>query len=126
AFRIKYLGRKSGRITELFKQMRDIAPEDRPAFGQHVNALKERTEARLAEAEARWAATKRTRTEALDLTLPGRPAAPAGSLHPITRTLEDIKRTFERFGFSVAEGPEIEDDWHNFGALNFPADHPAR
>lgn len=123
AFRIKYLGRKQGCITDLFKRIAQVPPAERGAYGQAVNALKQRAEARLAEATLAEA-----RAEAgphLDLTLPGRRPF-AGSLHPLTQTLDLIRRVFADFGFSVAEGPEIEDDWHNFSALNFPADHPAR
>lgn len=125
-FRIKYLGRKSGLITDLFKEIRNVEEADRAAFGQQVNALKERAEQRLEEFEAhrRDAATPQKRD--VDLTLPGRPPAPRGSIHPLTQTLEDIKRVFARFGFAVAEGPEIESEWYNFTALNFPPDHPAR
>ena len=127
-FRIDFLGRKSGRITALFKEMSAVPAEQRRAFGQEVNALKELAEARIAEAEAALAATKSdpaTSVE-LDLTLPGRISVPYGSLHPLTNTLNEIRQVFERCGFAVEEGPEIEDDWHNFTALNFPPDHPAR
>ena len=125
-FRIKYLGRKSGRITELFKQIKDVKPEERRAFGQNVNALKEFAELRLEAYESQRDGVVEGTDQGIDLTLPGRRAVPVGSIHPITRTLEDIKNVFNRAGFSVAEGPEIEDDWHNFTALNFPPDHPAR
>ena len=126
AFRVKYLGRKSGAITNLFKTITDVSPAERGAFGQRVNALKQAAEARLEEALGRLQSNGTERTSDLDLTLPGRRLAPEGSLHPLTQTLEAITQTFKRFGFSVAEGPEIEDDWHNFTALNFPPDHPAR
>lgn len=126
AFRIKYLGRRSGRITELFKRMKDVKPEDRPEFGQRLNALRALAEARLEDFESNRDGSQRSGEPQIDLTLPGRRALPAGSIHPITQTLEEIKSVFERMGFSTAEGPEIEDDWHNFTALNFPPDHPAR
>ena len=126
SFRIRFLGRKSGRITELFKQMKNVAPEERPRYGQEINALKELAEQRLADFETRAAEMVDGTEQRIDLTLPGRPPAPRGSIHPLTQTLEEIKRVFERFGFSTAEGPEIETDWYNFTALNFPADHPAR
>ncbi len=126
AFRIKYLGQKSGSITNLFKEIRNVAAEDRRAFGQQLNALKQDTEARLEAArEALRRAASEAETQAIDLTLPGRRPLP-GSVHPLTQTRNDIVRIFERYGFSVADGPEIEDDWHNFTALNFPPDHPAR
>src|SRR5690606_3251140 len=126
-FRVEFLGRKSGRITNLFKSVSDIPADQRRSFGQEVNALKQLAESRLSDAEARLATNAQAgRTKALDLTLPGRVPVEPGSLHPLTSTLNDIRRVFERCGFSVAEGPEIEDDWHNFTALNFPPDHPAR
>ena len=126
AFRVAYLGRKRGKVGALFGQIQDVPPEQRPAFGQAVNALKEAAQAKLDTARERLAAEERAEGPALDLTLPGRPPGPAGSLHPLAETLDEVAGIFERFGFSVAEGPEIEDDWHNFGALNFPPDHPAR
>lgn len=126
AFRVAYLGRKRGKVGALFGKIQDLPPEERPAFGQAVNALKEAAQAKLDAARARLADEERAEGPGLDLTLPGRPPAPAGSLHPLAETLDEAARIFERFGFSVAEGPEIEDDWHNFGALNFPPDHPAR
>ncbi len=129
-FRIAYLGRKRGKITGLFQQIKDVPPAERPAFGQRVNALKAEAEARLEAAHVRLKQQKQHAAaaeagRAVDLTLPGR-RPPLGSTHPLTQTLDDITRLFERFGFAVAEGPEIEDDWHNFSALGFPPDHPAR
>ncbi len=126
AFRIKYLGRKSGRITGLFKRINEVEPEERREFGQRVNALKELAQMRLDSFENRRNGDGQGPEQPIDLTLPGRRAVPAGSIHPLTQTLEEIKSIFERIGFAVAEGPEIEDDWHNFSALNFPPDHPAR
>ncbi|MEM1126429.1 MAG: phenylalanine--tRNA ligase subunit alpha [Bacteroidota bacterium] len=125
AFRIKYLGQRSGLITHLFKRIREVEPADRRAFGQRMNALKEHAESRLEDALASLQTDPAQAGPDLDLTLPGR-RAHVGSLHPLTQAREEIRRIFERFGFTVAEGPEIEDDWHNFGALNFPPDHPAR
>ena len=124
-FRIKYLGQKQGRITNLFKKIREVPPEDRPAFGQQLNALKQQTEARLETARERLREDRPDEKVSIDLTLPGRRPY-RGSVHPLTQTMNDVVRIFERFGFAVAEGPEIEDDWHNFTALNFPPDHPAR
>ena len=126
AFRVRFLGRKNGVVRTLFGRMNEVPGPERRAYGQAVNALKETAETRIAEAETRIAASAAESAAAgLDLTLPGRPVA-HGSLHPITQTLEAIQDVFTRLGFAVAEGPEIEDDWHNFTALNFPPDHPAR
>jgi len=124
AFRIRYLGRKSGVLTDLFKRLPELPPAERPAFGQHLNRLRQQAEARLAEAEARLSEAE-ARGPLLDLTLPGSPI-PHGSLHPLTKTLRDVQRIFERLGFAVERGPEAETDWHNFSALGFPDDHPAR
>lgn len=125
-FRIQYLGRKNGLITDLFGKIGQIEPSERKAYGAAINALKQLVEERLAAAKDHVEAGKQQATaQGLDLTLPGR-ALPVGRLHPIRQTMEEIKRIFATFGFSVAEGPEIEDDWHNFTALNFPPNHPAR
>ncbi|MEM6335474.1 MAG: phenylalanine--tRNA ligase subunit alpha [Bacteroidota bacterium] len=123
-FRIRFLGRKQGIVTGLFAGIRDVPAEERRSYGQEVNALKQLAESRIEGAHELLSAGSSDRAQ-FDPTLPGRPT-PAGSLHVITETMEEIKRVFRRFGFDVAEGPEIEDDWHNFTALNFPPDHPAR
>jgi phenylalanyl-tRNA synthetase alpha chain len=125
AFRVRYLGQKSGRVTNLFKRIREVPPEDRREVGQQLNALKRLAESRLEEAQAHLRARQQADERRIDLTLPGRRAF-TGTRHPLTQTMQDLIRIFERLGFSVAEGPEIEDDWHNFTALNFPPDHPAR
>ncbi|PSQ80061.1 MAG: phenylalanine--tRNA ligase subunit alpha [Bacteroidetes bacterium QS_8_68_15] len=126
AFRVAYLGRKRGKVGALFDRIPELDPEERPAFGKALNALKDDAQAKLDAARERLAEQEDDTLPDLDLTLPGRPPAPAGSLHPLAETLDEVAAVFERFGFSVAEGPEIEDGWHNFGALNFPPDHPAR
>jgi phenylalanyl-tRNA synthetase alpha chain len=126
SFRIKYLGRKSGKISDLFKRIQHVEPGDRADFGRRVNELKERAEARLDAFDALREHPGAGEEAKLDLTLPGRRPGPRGSIHPITQTLEKIRSVLERFGFFVAEGPEIETDWYNFTALNFPPDHPAR
>lgn len=123
AFRIKYLGRKQGLITDLFAGIRDVTGPERGTYGQRVNALRALAEERIEEARRRIDST--VTVDRKDITLPGRPV-PVGSLHPITQTAEEIKRIFANLGYGVAEGPEIEDDFHNFTALNFPLDHPAR
>ncbi|MES3629263.1 MAG: phenylalanine--tRNA ligase subunit alpha [Longimonas sp.] len=126
AFRIKYLGRNQGRIPDLFGQIGEQPPEERPDFGRRLNALKTDAQAKLDAAHERLAqeASGDTGTD-LDLTLPGR-RQHQGSLHPLTQTLEEILHILERMGFATYEGPEVETDWHNFAALNFPPDHPAR
>ncbi|MEM8559423.1 MAG: phenylalanine--tRNA ligase subunit alpha [Bacteroidota bacterium] len=126
AARIDWLGRKNGRVTALFGRMKDVAPEDRRAFGQQLNALKQAAEAKLAAAQDALKATAQAAGVDLDLTLPGRTPAPHGSVHPLTQTRMEIEAIFAGFGFGVAEGPEIEGDWHNFTALNFGPEHPAR
>ncbi len=123
----KYLG-KAGALTELLKSLGKLAPDDRPAAGARINATKVKLEAALvarreALAESRLAA--QLAGEALDVSLPERGAG-SGALHPITRTLERIETLFRSLGFAVADGPEIEDDFHNFTALNTPENHPAR
>ena len=122
-----YLG-KAGRLTEALKGLAKLAPEERREAGARVNAAKDRIEAALAarrEALARAALDARLAEEALDVTLPGRGLG-RGGLHPATRTLERMERIFRSIGFAVADGPEIETDFHNFTALNQPQDHPAR
>jgi phenylalanyl-tRNA synthetase alpha chain len=125
--RVQYLGKK-GLLTEYLKQLGSLPPEERPRAGQAVNEAKQRLqehiEARRAELE-RAEQDARLAAERIDVTLPGRGQQPGG-LHPVTRTLERIEALFASMGFVVAEGPEVEDDFHNFEALNIPAHHPAR
>ena len=125
AYRIRFLSRKQGQITELLKRIPEVANEHKKKFGQEINAAKALVESRIEAAAATFAESETAKGPAVDLTLPGRAVA-QGSLHPITQALRLITRVFESYGFDVAEGPEIEDDWHNFTALNFPPDHPAR
>lgn len=122
-----YLG-KDGSLTALLKGLGKLPPEERKTSGAAINAAKVRIESALAvrrealrdaQLEAQLAA------EALDVTLPGRGQA-RGSIHPVMRTLERIEQLFRSIGFAVADGPEIETDWHNFTALNTPESHPAR
>ncbi len=128
AFRIRTLGRKSGRITDLFGRITEVEPAERGRTGQALNALKQKAEAAIETAQAALASSDGAERTDLDLTLPGRIPAPIepGSLHPLTQTLREIEQIFGHFGFTVERGPEIEDDWHNFTALNFPPEHPAR
>ncbi|MBP6903164.1 MAG: phenylalanine--tRNA ligase subunit alpha [Burkholderiaceae bacterium] len=123
----RYLG-KTGRVTELLKGLAALLPDEKKARGAEINQVKQQIEAALtarrqALAEAELAA--QLKAEALDVSLPGR-ARGTGGLHPISRTLERMEAIFGSMGFEVADGPEIEDDWFNFTALNTPADHPAR
>ncbi len=123
----RFLG-KSGQITELLKGLGKLPPEEKKTAGAAINRAKEAVEAALnARREAIRKATLEARLaeEALDVTLPGRAEA-RGGLHPVTRTLERIEALFRSIGFEVADGPEIESDFHNFTALNTPEDHPAR
>jgi phenylalanyl-tRNA synthetase alpha chain len=124
SFRIRFLGKKQGQITDLMKRIPEVAPEKRKAFGQRINDLKNRARERI-ELAQEGQETEATTASDIDLSLPGN-SLPTGSLHPLTQTLRLITRVFESYGFTVEEGPEIEDDWHNFTALNFPPDHPAR
>ncbi len=125
--RIKYLGKK-GLLTEQLKNLGSLPAEQRPVMGKLVNhakdALQEKLHARRAELESA-AREEKARAGRLDVTLPGR-GARAGGLHPVTRTLERLETLFIRMGFDIADGPEIEDDYHNFEALNIPPDHPSR
>jgi phenylalanyl-tRNA synthetase alpha chain len=125
--RVKYLG-KSGLLTARLKQLGRLPAEQRPAAGQVINrakvAVQEAVEVRKALLEQE-SLSSRLAVERIDVTLPGRGQQPGG-LHPITRTLQRIERLFSNAGFTVAEGPEVEDDYHNFEALNIPAHHPAR
>ncbi len=125
--RVRYLG-KSGSLTGQLKRLGALPPEQRPAAGQVINRAKEALQAAI---DARRAALEaaamvsRLAAERIDVTLPGR-GTRLGGLHPVTRTLRRIERLFADAGFQVAEGPEIEDDFHNFEALNIPPHHPAR
>ena len=125
--RIKYLGKK-GELTSAMKGIGALSPEERPAFGQLVNTVRDLLETRLEEllVQVRHASkSERLRKERLDITLPGRRPL-RGTKHPVTLVIEEISAIFAGLGFQVAEGPEIELDYYNFEALNFPKDHPAR
>jgi phenylalanyl-tRNA synthetase alpha chain len=124
ALTIGWTGRKSGRLADLMGHLPSLPPADRRAFGQLVNALKSRIEQALTDRALAAAATRRP-AGAVDVTLPGR--APAlGYRHPLSLVREEVQAIFTRLGYQVLEGPEIEDDWHNFEALNMPEEHPAR
>jgi phenylalanyl-tRNA synthetase alpha chain len=126
-FRVEYLGRK-GRVSQLFKTLADIGPEDRSEAGRLLNEMRDGiTQAFDGRASALSASglQERLLRESVDVTLPGVSRAP-GHLHPLTRVQREIESIFLRMGFDVATGPEIETEYYNFEALNIPADHPAR
>lgn len=125
--RVKYLGKK-GALTAQLKSLSSLPPEERPLFGKRVNDLKQLIEAALDAREADLKKSElrsRLLKEAIDITLPGK-LIPFGREHPLSRTLAEIVDIFVRMGFSVEEGPEVELDYYNFEALNFPKEHPAR
>jgi len=139
AARIEFLGMKSGRIKAAQKGLGTIDKADKPKAGQRFNEVKQHLEAALEAAKQRHvmlagsgsfvlsgtAATLAIQRRVFDPTVPGiRPRL--GHLHPLTQTIEELKDLMGRLGFSVADGPEVEDEWHNFEALNIPAEHPAR
>ena len=120
----KYLSRKHGLISTFLKDVAAAPVEVRPALGKAANELKQHVDA-MCKARLVEAAAAKPRVDAIDVTLPGRPAL-IGHRHPLTLLRERVEAIFLRFGFLVAEGPELEDDYHNFEALNMPAEHPAR
>lgn len=121
--RVRYLARK-GKISELFELLKSASPEEKPALGKALNELRAFAQNEFQAKQQALRHPTRTR-EPIDVTLPGR-RRPVGTLHPLTQTINEIKQIFSRMGFSVADGPEIETDYYNFEALNFPPDHPAR
>jgi len=128
ALRLAWLGRKQGVLRDLLARIGSVPAEERKAFGAEVNELRQTVEARLAELDAALAERERQEKlarERVDVTLPGRRPR-LGSLHPVTLVEREIEEIFAELGYSVAEGPEVEDEFHNFEALNMPADHPAR
>ncbi len=125
--RVELLGKK-GRLTGVLKSIGSLPPEEKPAAGQAVNKAKQAVQALIDDRRVvleQAALAEKLSADALDITLPGS-GAPAGGLHPITLTIERISALFGQLGFETAIGPEIEDDYHNFEALNIPAHHPAR
>jgi phenylalanyl-tRNA synthetase alpha chain len=125
--RVHYLGKK-GELTQVMKTLGDLPAEERPKVGALINAAKERVQDALSirkESLEQAALTAKLAAERIDVTLPGRGQA-SGGLHPVTRTLERVEQFFTRIGYGIAEGPEVEDDYHNFEALNIPGHHPAR
>ena len=126
--RDRFLGRKAGEVTALFKDLGKMAAETRKEAGEALNALKEFSETRIGEAEARFERQQRESrlsSERIDVSLPGR-ARGSGSKHPLTLVREEVEDVFIGMGFDIFDGPEVDDDFHCFEALNMPADHPAR
>lgn len=127
AERVAALG-KQGTITALLKTMGQMTPEQRQAEGPRIHGLRERVTTALADRKAALEAEaleRKLATETLDMTLPAEPRL-QGSVHPVSQVMDELAEIFADLGFSVATGPEIEDDWHNFTALNIPESHPAR
>src|SRR5258705_8053749 len=120
----EFLSRKSGSITGLMKTLGSLAPEARREFGQLVNTLKAEIESALDEKRAALESTRQP-AGVVDVTLPGR-RLPMGRVHPLMRVRRDVEDIFAHMGYEILEGPEVEDDFHNFEALNMPPDHPAR
>ena len=124
ALRIKYLSKK-GEVSALFEEFKTVTPELKRELGQKLNELKSLAQDRIAELKAMSAAANAQNREAIDVSRPAT-SAPIGGRHPISIVKNEIVDIFGRLGFTVAEGPEVEDDWHVFTALNFPPEHPAR
>ena len=123
-FRVRMLGRK-GEMNDVFEEFKKVAPELKKELGQKTNALKTRINDKIAEMKSALENTETDSDAAIDMTRPGS-NDPIGSRHPIALVRNEIVDIFARLGYTVAEGPEIEDDWHVFSALNFPPEHPAR
>ena len=125
AYRLKFISKK-GIIGELFAQLKDVAPEDRKSVGQMLNEVKQAAQDKFKSLISSLEDKAEGQPKDVpDLTLPDY-SFPQGGIHPLTYVRNRIIEIFERIGFNVADGPEIEDDWHNFTALNFPENHPAR
>ena len=124
-FRIKYLGRK-GQVTRMLSEIGKVPKEQRAAAGQLANKMKKQVSAAFEQIKSKLSASEKEKTkELIDVTLPGiKPQI--GKMHVITQTISELLEIFGRMGFSVAYGPEVEDEWHNFVALNIPPEHPAR
>lgn len=127
ALRVRFLGKK-GELTGVLRGLGELPPEQRRSIGEQANQLKTLLEERIVAVRARWEEEKRAHSlaaERIDITMPGA-RHPTGSLHPLLQVMDDTVDIFVAMGFEVARGPEIEDDYHNFAALNIPHDHPAR
>lgn len=122
--RIAFLAR-SGQIAALFEGLKSASTADKPVLGKSLNELRSFVQSRFDAKKNELELASTPKESSLDLTLPGRPR-PVGTKHPVMQSMEEMKRIFIGMGFSIATGPEIESDYYNFGALNFPPDHPAR
>jgi phenylalanyl-tRNA synthetase alpha chain len=123
-FRIKLLSKK-GKVKELFEEFKTVAPEMRKEIGQHLNELQNKAQDKINQLKEKFENSGDDKGQDLDLTLPAESMS-VGSRHPLSIVRNQIVDIFSKIGFTVSEGPEVEDDWHNFTALNTPADHPAR
>lgn len=121
---VTYLGRK-GKLTRFLRNISNLPPDKRPDAGKSANILKKRLEEAFKTAFEKMDLAEAHRIEAIDVSLPGRPV-PLGTLHPITQIIREICAIFQKLGFDIAEGPEVESDYYNFEALNIPKNHPAR
>lgn len=123
-FRLKFLS-KNGLVSKLFDEFKNVSPEDKRTFGKVINELKQEVTQKYEALKSTAASKTNNQASTKDYTLPGTPLR-KGSLHPLSIVRNQIEDIFRTIGFTVADGPEIEDDWHNFSALNFPPEHPAR
>ncbi len=123
-FRLQFLTKKSD-LQALFRELRNTAPEERKSLGQRINELKEKAQQRFEEQREKLEASMVAHSRIADVTRPAHNIS-VGSMHPISIMMNQVRRIFEDIGFSTVSGPDIEDDWHVFSALNFPEEHPAR
>ena len=124
-YRVKWLSKK-GQITTLFDDFKTVGPELKKEFGQKLNELRNKAQEKINELKEKYESQHSSSEKQIDLTIPGEPSITIGSKHPITIVRNKIADIFSRIGFTVSDGREIEDDWHNFTALNTPENHPAR
>ncbi|MBL6664762.1 MAG: phenylalanine--tRNA ligase subunit alpha [Rickettsiales bacterium] len=125
--RVEFLGKK-GQVTTLFSTLKDLNPDEKKEFGAKINILRQEVTTKIEEKKEMFAdeaLNEQLKTETLDVTAPTRPSQ-KGLIHPISKVMAEIEEIFSNFGFHFASGPEIEDDFHNFTALNIPENHPAR
>ena len=126
AVRVKYFGRQ-GSLAQIGEGMKTVSKEERPAVGKKLNEVRQHLTALLEERSGQFTAHRESSALAgLDLSLPGTLSTPVGGLHPLTQLLDRTVQIFRRMGFALADGPDVDDEWHCFDALNTPADHPAR